>query len=60
MRSEQLIMVFYRLGQCSSYEIMERMDTPLTQRITAQAENHRVLVSSDVTSSKIMHGVMDN
>ena len=35
----------------SYYESMEQVDNSLAQRIVTQADNHRVPVSSDVTSS---------
>ena len=59
-RSKYLIAVFNRLGLCTGYDSMQRIDTSLTQRIINQAVGHRVPVSSEITSTNIIHGALDN
>ena len=59
-RSKYLITVFNRLGLCTGYDSMQRIDTSLTQRIINQAVGHRVPVSSEITSTNIIHGAIDN
>ena len=55
-RSKQLITVFNRLGFCNSYESI----ASLTQRIIRETGRHRVRASSQITTSNIIHGAMDN
>ena len=43
-----------------SYESMERKDTSLAQRTIAQADKYWVAVSSDISSSNMIHSVVDN
>ena len=39
---------------------MERKDTSLAQRTIAQADKYWVAVSSDISSSNMIHSVVDN
>ena len=67
-RSKHLITVFNRLGLCMGYDSMQRIDTALkqrvdtslTQRVINQAVSHQVPVSSEITSTNIIYGAVDN
>ena len=54
-RLKHLITVFNRLGLCTGYDSMQRIDTSLTKRIINQAVGHRFPVSSEITSSNYFH-----
>ena len=59
-KSKQLITAFNHMYLCSSYEDMERIDIGLAKRLICLAGDNRVPVSPSISSSSIVHGVMDN
>ena len=59
-KSKKLMQIMNKLGLSMSYEEMKRADYGLTHRIIKQARNGRVLVSTSICSSNIIHGAMDN
>lgn len=59
-RSKILLQIFNKLGLSISYHDLLEIDIGLAQRIIDAAGPHRTPVSSDIESSVLIHGAMDN
>ena len=59
-KSKKLIQIMNRLGLCSSYDEMERIDIGLATKIINEAGENRVPVGPSIQPNSVIHGAMDN
>ena len=59
-KSKRLITIANRLGPCSSYHDLARIDTGLAKHTIALAGPHRVPVPPSILQGSLIHGAMDN
>ena len=59
-KSKRLINIVNRLGLCSSYHDLARIDTGLAKHKIALAGSHRVPVPPSILSGSLIHGTIDN
>ena len=60
LRSKILIQILNKLGICVSYDVLEKIDTGLTQRTIDVTGISRTPIHSAIESSVMCHGAMDD
>ena len=58
--SKQIVTMLNRMGNCSSYEEIESVDSSLAVEILAKSEQNQVVVPSNISHDVFIQAVADN
>ena len=58
--SKQIVTMLNRMGNCSSYDEIESVDSSLAVEILAKSEQNQVVVPSNISHDVFIQAVADN